>query len=76
MDILLNLLIDQKVTHIYALQSFFMYSFYRLQYFAREVQIYIKQLRQTLQGKTGEALKTDEVHFNYLQENLSKDGAC
>lgn len=32
----------------------------RLQYFAREVQIYIKQLRQTLQGKTGEALKTDE----------------
>ncbi|XP_063417176.1 apoptosis inhibitor 5-like [Mytilus trossulus] len=32
----------------------------RLQYFARGVQIYIKQLRQALQGKAGEALKTDE----------------
>lgn len=32
----------------------------RLQYFARGVQIYIKQLRQALQGKTGDALKTDE----------------
>lgn len=32
----------------------------RLQYFARGVQIYIKQLRQALEGKTGDALKTDE----------------
>ncbi|XP_060568151.1 apoptosis inhibitor 5-like [Ruditapes philippinarum] len=32
----------------------------RLQYFARGVQIYIKQLRQDLQGKTGDALKTEE----------------
>ena len=33
----------------------------RLQYLARGVQIYIKQLRMALQGKTGDALKTDEV---------------
>lgn len=32
----------------------------RLQYFARGLQVYIKQLRLALQGKTGEALKTDE----------------
>ncbi|KAL3842408.1 hypothetical protein ACJMK2_020427 [Sinanodonta woodiana] len=32
----------------------------RLQYFARGVQIYIKQLRQDLQGKTGDALKLEE----------------
>ncbi|KAL5006738.1 hypothetical protein ScPMuIL_015544 [Solemya velum] len=32
----------------------------RLQYFARGVQVYIKQLRAALQGKTGEELKTDE----------------
>ncbi len=35
--------------------------FDRLQYFARGVQVYIKQLRAALQGKTGDALKTDEV---------------
>lgn len=35
--------------------------FSRLQYFARGVQSYIKQLRAALQGKRGEALKTDEV---------------
>lgn len=34
---------------------------FRLQYFARGLQVYIKQLRLALQGKTGEALKTDEV---------------
>ncbi|XP_046329770.1 apoptosis inhibitor 5-like [Haliotis rufescens] len=32
----------------------------RLQYFARGVQVYIKQLRAALQGKTGETLKTEE----------------
>ncbi|XP_012697981.1 apoptosis inhibitor 5 [Clupea harengus] len=32
----------------------------RLQYFARGLQVYIRQLRVALQGKTGEALKTDE----------------
>lgn len=32
----------------------------RLQYFARGVQIYIKQLRQDLQGKSGDSLKTEE----------------
>lgn len=32
----------------------------RLQYFGRGVQIYIKQLRMALQGKTGDALKSDE----------------
>ena len=35
--------------------------FCRLQYFARGVQVYIKQLRATLQGKQGDELKTDEV---------------
>ncbi|KAJ8299184.1 hypothetical protein KUTeg_023244 [Tegillarca granosa] len=35
-------------------------SLFRLQYFARGVQVYIKQLRQALQGKTGEALKSEE----------------
>lgn len=38
----------------------------RLQYFARGVQIYIKQLRQDLQGKTGDALKTDENKFKVV----------
>lgn len=33
----------------------------RLQYFARGVQVYIKQLRAALQGKSGDALRTDEV---------------
>ncbi|KAK7098622.1 apoptosis inhibitor 5-like [Littorina saxatilis] len=32
----------------------------RLQYFARGVQVYIKQLRAALQGKSGDALRTDE----------------
>merc|ERR1719354_672105 len=32
----------------------------RLQYFARGLQVYIRQLRVALQGKTGEALKTEE----------------
>lgn len=32
----------------------------RLQYFARGVQIYIKCLKTTLQGKAGETLKTDQ----------------
>uniref|UniRef100_A0A665X3C5 Apoptosis inhibitor 5 n=1 Tax=Echeneis naucrates TaxID=173247 RepID=A0A665X3C5_ECHNA len=33
----------------------------RLQYFARGLQVYIRQLRVALQGKTGDALKTEEV---------------
>ncbi|NXX03148.1 API5 inhibitor, partial [Larus smithsonianus] len=33
----------------------------RLQYFARGLQVYIRQLRLALQGKTGEALKTEEA---------------
>lgn len=32
----------------------------RLQYFARGLQVYIRQLRMALQGKTGDALKTEE----------------
>ncbi|KAM9248574.1 LOW QUALITY PROTEIN: apoptosis inhibitor 5-like [Dugong dugon] len=32
----------------------------RLQYFARGLQVYIRQLHSALQGKTGEALKTEE----------------
>ncbi|CAL8323275.1 apoptosis inhibitor 5 [Gadus morhua] len=32
----------------------------RLQYFARGLQVYIRQLRVALQGKTGDSLKTDE----------------
>lgn len=32
----------------------------RLQYFARGLQVYIRQLRVALQGKSGDALKTDE----------------
>ncbi|KAK7491464.1 hypothetical protein BaRGS_00017293 [Batillaria attramentaria] len=32
----------------------------RLQYFARGVQVYIKQLRAALQGKSGDALRTEE----------------
>ncbi|XP_077309649.1 apoptosis inhibitor 5 [Lithobates pipiens] len=32
----------------------------RLQYFARGLQVYIRQLRLALQGKSGEALKTEE----------------
>merc|ERR1719454_2694730 len=32
----------------------------RLQYFARGVQVYIKQLKLALQGKSGEALKSEE----------------
>jgi len=36
---------------------------FRLQYFARGAQAYIKQLRLALQGKTGDALKTEDVRF-------------
>ncbi|XP_064169212.1 apoptosis inhibitor 5 [Anguilla rostrata] len=32
----------------------------RLQYFARGLQVYIRQLRVALQGKTGDSLKTEE----------------
>ncbi|XP_056383706.1 apoptosis inhibitor 5 [Hyla sarda] len=32
----------------------------RLQYFARGLQVYIRQLRLALQGKTGDSLKTEE----------------
>jgi len=40
----------------------------RLQYFARGVQGYIKQLRLALQGKVGESLITEEVNsvFNLI----------
>lgn len=34
--------------------------FFRLQYFARGIQGYIKKLREALQGKTGDELKTEE----------------
>ncbi|TRY54832.1 hypothetical protein DNTS_001798 [Danionella cerebrum] len=36
----------------------------RLQFFARGLQVYIRQLRVALQGKTGDALKTDEDLFH------------
>ncbi|RLW09885.1 hypothetical protein DV515_00002368 [Chloebia gouldiae] len=36
------------------------FSYVELQYFARGLQVYIRQLRLALQGKTGEALKTEE----------------
>jgi len=42
----------------------------RLQYFARGVQAYIKQLRLALQGKTGDALKTEDVNSSCLCHNL------
>ena len=41
------------------------FTLFRLQYFARGVQIYIKQLRAALQGKTGDALKTEEVRDDF-----------
>lgn len=40
----------------------------RLQYFARGLQVYIRQLRVALQGKTGDALKTEEVNTNHEGE--------
>lgn len=40
--------------------------FYRLQYFARGLQVYIRQLRVALQGKTGDALKTEEVIVSHF----------
>uniref|UniRef100_A0A3Q0S4A1 Apoptosis inhibitor 5 n=1 Tax=Amphilophus citrinellus TaxID=61819 RepID=A0A3Q0S4A1_AMPCI len=36
----------------------------KLQYFARGLQVYIRQLRVALQGKTGDALKTEEDLFH------------
>uniref|UniRef100_A0A3B4T3Y9 Apoptosis inhibitor 5 n=1 Tax=Seriola dumerili TaxID=41447 RepID=A0A3B4T3Y9_SERDU len=41
----------------------------RLQYFARGLQVYIRQLRVALQGKTGDALKTEEVTTTDLFHN-------
>ncbi|XP_078692187.1 apoptosis inhibitor 5-like isoform X4 [Branchiostoma floridae x Branchiostoma belcheri] len=41
----------------------------RLQFFARGLQVYIKQLRLALQGKTGEQLKTAELHRGPSQAN-------
>jgi hypothetical protein len=38
----------------------------RLQYFARGVQVYIRQLKTALQGKTGDALKTPEVLVTFV----------
>ena len=54
--------------------------FSRLQYFARGLQVYIRQLRVALQGKTGDSLKTDEVNgvlesaFNVL--HLRSNSVC
>lgn len=47
---------------------------YRLQYFARGLQVYIRQLRVALQGKTGDALKTEEVTntFNLSLRSISR----
>ena len=61
-----------KLLFIEAAISVISFSF-RLQYFARGVQVYIKQLRLALQGKTGDALKTDEVtsHKNTTALHLS-----
>jgi len=43
-----------------------LFTCFRLQYFARGVQVYIKQLRVALQGKTGDALKTEDVRHNVM----------
>lgn len=45
--------------------------FYRLQYFARGLQVYIRQLRVALQGKTGDALKTEEVINTYYSAKVT-----
>lgn len=47
----------------------------RLQYFARGLQVYIRQLRVALQGKTGDALKTEEV-ITPQMENLDQPEPC
>jgi len=47
-----------------------LFIFCRLQYFARGVQAYIKQLRLALQGKTGDALKTEDVRNLLLMRSL------
>lgn len=44
--------------------------FNRLQYFARGLQVYIRQLRVALQGKTGDALKTEEVTMTAVTLSL------
>lgn len=45
----------------------------RLQYFARGVQVYIKQLRSALQGKTGESLKTDENKIKVMALKITSN---
>ncbi|CAE1231331.1 Apoptosis inhibitor 5,Apoptosis inhibitor 5 homolog,Apoptosis inhibitor 5-B,Apoptosis inhibitor 5-A [Acanthosepion pharaonis] len=45
----------------------------RLQYFARGVQVYIKQLRTALQGKTGETLKTDENKIKVMALKITSN---
>lgn len=47
----------------------------RLQYFSRGVQVYIRQLKAALQGKTGDALKTPEVGF-LLWDAIQQDVMC
>lgn len=50
--------------------NLFFVVFHRLQYFARGLQVYIRQLRVALQGKTGDALKTEEVWFYIFYSDL------
>ncbi|XP_014784073.1 apoptosis inhibitor 5 [Octopus bimaculoides] len=45
----------------------------RLQYFARGVQVYIKQLRTALHGKTGDALKTDENKIKVIALKITSN---
>jgi len=47
-----------------------LFTCYRLQYFARGVQAYIKQLSLALQGKTGDALKTEDVRHYITYHSL------
>uniref|UniRef100_A0A8C5DI54 Apoptosis inhibitor 5 n=1 Tax=Gouania willdenowi TaxID=441366 RepID=A0A8C5DI54_GOUWI len=44
----------------------------RLQYFARGLQVYIRQLRVALQGKSGDALKTEEVSMTTCEKKKKK----
>ncbi|KAM8860925.1 apoptosis inhibitor 5 [Synchiropus picturatus] len=45
----------------------------RLQYFARGLQVYIRQLRVALQGKTGDALKTEENRIKVVALKITNN---
>ena len=57
-------MLSKKSSLVFNMNRYYLY--YRLQYFARGVASYIKQLKTELQGKKPDAVKSDEVSMSIV----------